>query len=101
MTQNAAILAELVRRHGQWVPMPELAAAAGCYAVHSRISDLRAEGHTIETKIEGTRPRRSSYRLTSPIQLQLTNCCGAQPSAPFTDGIARCSACGEGAGISD
>ena len=72
MTQNAAILAELVRRHGQWVAMPDLAAAAGCYAVHSRISDLRAEGHQIETKVEGARPRKSFYRLTSPVQLNLS-----------------------------
>lgn len=71
MTQNQAILAELSRRHGQWVAMPELAAVAGCYAVHSRISDLRKDGHVIETRIEGTRPRRSAYRLVSTTQLEL------------------------------
>lgn len=101
MTQNALILEALSRKHGQWVAMPELAAAANCYAVHSRISDLRAAGHVIETRAEGARPRKSFYRLISPIQLPLTNCCGAKPSMPSTEPIAICSACGEGAGISD
>lgn len=72
MTQNALILRELVRQHGRWVPMPELAAAAGAYAVHSRVSDLRAQGNEIEVKIEGTRPRRSFYRLVSPVQEEMT-----------------------------
>lgn len=71
MTQSEIILRELVRQHGRWVPMPELAQAAGAYAVHSRISDLREEGFAIETRIEGTRPRRSFYRLVSPIQQEL------------------------------
>lgn len=71
MTQNQLILAELSKRHGEWVPMPDLAAAAGCYAVHSRIADLRAAGHAIATKLTGVRPRKSYYRLISPIQLPL------------------------------
>lgn len=49
--------------------MPELAAASGAYAVHSRVSDLRADGHQIEVRVEGTRPRRSYYRLVGrPVQ---------------------------------
>lgn len=32
MTQNEAVLAELMKRHGEWVPMPQLAAASGAYA---------------------------------------------------------------------
>lgn len=71
MTQNEAVLAELSKHHGEWVPMPQLAQASGAYAVHSRISDLRADGHLIETKVEGTRPRKSFYRLVSPIQVAL------------------------------
>lgn len=67
-SQCRLILAELIRRHGQWVPMPELVAASGAYAVHSRISNLRAYGLQIETKIEGCRPRKSFYRLVSPLQ---------------------------------
>lgn len=70
-TQNQLVLAELVRRHGQWVPMPELAAASGAYAVHSRISDLRAAGLEIEVKVGGVRPRHSFYRLVSAVQEHL------------------------------
>ena len=71
MTQCQAILAELARRHGQWVPMPELAHVSGAYAVHSRISDLRDGGYDIEVRVEGVRPRKSYYRLVSPFQLSL------------------------------
>lgn len=71
MTQAQIILRELMLRHNQWVPMPELAAVSGAYAVHSRISDLRKAGHVIETREEGQRPRKSFYRLTSPVQLAL------------------------------
>lgn len=67
-TQVSLILRELARRHGQWVPMPDLSEVSGAYAVHSRIADLRQSGHVIEVRVEGTRPRRSYYRLTSPIQ---------------------------------
>lgn len=63
-SQNAAILALLRARAGQWVPMPELAAASGAYAVHSRIADLREDGHEIENQVDRSeRPCRSSYRL--------------------------------------
>lgn len=70
-TQCSLILAELTRRHGQWVSMPELAEVSGAYAVHSRISDLRADGYLIDVRQEGSRPRKSFYRLTSPLQKAL------------------------------
>lgn len=70
-TQNEKILRLLVSQRGRWVPMPELASAAGAYAVHSRISDLRREGHQIETRIEGSRPKRSFYRLVGLVQAEM------------------------------
>ena len=71
-TQASIILRELVRQHGRWVPMPELAQASGAYAVHSRVAELRGRGYAIESKIEGRAPRRSYYRLTSPVQLEIS-----------------------------
>ena len=63
-TQNDLILALLSERPGEWVPMPDLARAAGCYAVHSRVSNLRASGHHVECKIERAgRLKHSFYRL--------------------------------------
>jgi hypothetical protein len=70
-TQSELILAELIQHHGRWVEMPHLAAVSGAYAVHSRIADLRADGHQIEVKIEGVRPRKSAYRLVSPVQIEM------------------------------
>lgn len=72
-TQCEIILQALKSRIGQWVAMPDLATEAGCFAVHSRISDLREAGYRIETKIEGHRPRKSFYRLLS-----------MEPAAPET-----------------
>jgi hypothetical protein len=46
-TQCEAILARLERARGKYVSLPELARVSGAYAVHSRISDLRAWGHDI------------------------------------------------------
>ncbi len=63
LSQTALILRELQRNAGRWVAMPALAEVSGAYAVHSRIADLRADGYQIDTRIEGTRPRRSYYRL--------------------------------------
>jgi len=62
-SQAAAILARLLETPGAWVPMPELAAISGAYAVHSRISDLRKRGYTIECKVVCRRPKHSFYRL--------------------------------------
>jgi hypothetical protein len=59
-TQCAIILARLQAARGAWVPMVELAAEAGCYAVHSRIADLRRRGHNIP-KPRQTRVGRSCH----------------------------------------
>lgn len=73
LSQADKILARLVRTPNQWVAMPELAAVANAYAVHSRIAELNARtGIVIENKVEGGgragRQRMSWYRITSPIQ---------------------------------
>jgi hypothetical protein len=65
-SQAAAILARLMETPGIWVPMPELAALSGAYAVHSRISDLRKRGYHIETKVVCRRPKHSFYRIILP-----------------------------------
>lgn len=49
-SQCALILAELQRRPGEWVPMPELWRVSGAFAVHSRIADLRKRGYVIVHK---------------------------------------------------
>lgn len=49
LSQCDRILAELESKRGDWVPMPNLAHIAGCFAVHSRIADLRKRGHRIES----------------------------------------------------
>lgn len=66
-SQNELVLAELQRCQGEWVAMPRLAEVSGSMNIHSRISDLRRQGHTIEPRQEGTRPRRSFYRLIVPV----------------------------------
>jgi len=71
VTQNEKILQVLEGQRGRWVPMPELASAAGAYAVHSRISDLRRDGNVIETRIEGNCPKRSFYRLVGWVQEEM------------------------------
>lgn len=69
LSQADRILARLREDQGEWVSMPTLCHLSGSYNVHSRISDLRARGLTIEHKNE----RRdgilmSFYRLIeSPI----------------------------------
>lgn len=62
-SQAAAILARLLETPGAWVPMPELAAISGAYAVHSRISDLRKRGYHIECKVLCQSTKHSFYRL--------------------------------------
>lgn len=61
-TQNERILTVL--ESGEWVAMPDLCRASGSYNVHSRISDLRKNGHDIEhrQKRDG-RTVCSEYRL--------------------------------------
>lgn len=68
-TQADLILAELQRQSGQWVAMPELWRVSGAFAVHSRISDLRHQGHVIDQKCEGDKPRKSFYRLVQPLPI--------------------------------
>lgn len=65
-TQNERVLARLRQSLGDWVPMPTLAMSSGAFAVHSRVSDLRKQGHRIEQKSErksGSRANHSFYRL--------------------------------------
>lgn len=63
-TQNHKVARMLAERLGEWVPMPELAAAMDGFAVHSRISDLRRLGFTIEHRNEHHAGKiQSFYRL--------------------------------------
>lgn len=63
-TQCEQILARLELSPGGWVAMPELARLSGAYAVHSRVSDLRRNGHAIEHRNERHGRRcLSFYRL--------------------------------------
>jgi len=64
MTQNDTIAETLLARRGEWVPMTQLGRAAGCWAVHSRIADLRKRGMQIENRKEKRKGKvHSSYRL--------------------------------------
>jgi len=67
-TQAQAILARLRAARGDWVPMPELAACSGAYAVHSRIAELRRLGHHIPPPRITRRGRLvcTEYRLIEP-----------------------------------
>lgn len=65
-TQSDAIEAYLTERKGEWVSMPALVDCSGSYNVHSRVSDLRGRGLTIENKVERcprTGTRLSYYRI--------------------------------------
>lgn len=71
MTQAEAILAELQSHPGEWVSMHRLYQVSGAHAVHSRIADLRADGHPIDNRIlppaRRGGPKRSEYRLTASL----------------------------------
>lgn len=68
-TQEAIILRTLRAAKGAWVPMPHLVTESGSLAVHSRIAELRKEGHKIENQIQHVDDRRrSSYRLLEEVQ---------------------------------
>lgn len=70
MTQAALILRELEAAPAQWVAMPRLAHISGAFAVHSRVADLRAAGHTIENRTARdphSGRRLSFYRLLPPV----------------------------------
>jgi hypothetical protein len=61
-SQNALVLERLQRTPGEPVPMPELVAVAGGFAIHSRISNLRALGHDIRNiLIPAANGKRHSY----------------------------------------
>jgi hypothetical protein len=64
--QGAVILAALREAGGGWVSALALHETSGSLAVHSRIADLRKQGHAIEnrTRREGGRCL-SEYRLTA------------------------------------
>ena len=65
-SQNDAILEDLTRHIGEWVPMPLLVEISGGYACHSRISDLRKKGHRIENMVDrSSKPYKSYYRLVA------------------------------------
>ncbi len=64
-SQCDLILAELERNAGNWVAMPVLVELSGSYVVHSRISDLRKRGYSIEQRSERVGGAcRSEYRLS-------------------------------------
>lgn len=55
----------LKKRSGEWVSMLELAAASGSMNVHSRVSDLRHRGMSIENRSDREDGRvKSFYRYT-------------------------------------
>jgi hypothetical protein len=63
-SQCVKILDRLQRTPGEWVPMVALARIARGYAVHSRISDLRARGHIIDHhNLRHGKKIHSYYRL--------------------------------------
>lgn len=64
MSKNEIILNAL-EKSGGWVPMTSLGNFAGCWAVHSRIADLRRKGHQILNRLEVTKDGKklSYYRL--------------------------------------
>lgn len=66
-SQCDRILSLLTEANGEWVAMPFLAIKSGSYNVHSRISDLRKRGFSIEqeSKIEKG-STKSFYKLLQP-----------------------------------
>lgn len=64
-SQCGKILKLLRRFRYAWIDMPWLSRFSGCYAIHSRIADLRRLGFNIENKVErGERSQcKSWYRL--------------------------------------
>ncbi|MFU8894030.1 MAG: hypothetical protein ACNA8L_10415 [Luteolibacter sp.] len=63
-SQAQTILECLQHHRGAWVSMLHLHQQSGSMAVHSRISDLRKDGHPIEHKNEAVnRIVHSYYRL--------------------------------------
>jgi hypothetical protein len=66
MTRTEIVLTKLREKAGDWLALPDLVAAGGGYAIHSRVADLRRQGHTVENKIERKDGEKHSfYRLTN------------------------------------
>ena len=67
MTHCEAILNLLQANKNKWVELPAINWAthkhcnSQCYVVHSRISDLRKRGHTIENKTVNVGQSKQSY----------------------------------------
>lgn len=83
-------------RDGEWHSLNDVLrrsfAERGCgLTVHSRVSDLRAQGHRIEHRMVGRRGDGSQYRLLSEGETKS----GAVPAVPQT-----CSADSQGVGVS-
>jgi hypothetical protein len=72
-SQCDKVLARLEDSAGAWVSLPELVRVSGAYAVHSRVSDLRRRGYSIEQASEHRDGLvHSSYRLVdrpSPVNI--------------------------------
>ena len=62
-SQSSIILSELETTPNEWVPMPHLASVAKCYAVNSRVSDLREVGHNIVNKVDRVDGKAISYYM--------------------------------------
>lgn len=66
MSQAQQLLRALIAANG-WVSTSDLLRAVPCI-VHSRISDLRAQGYLIEHRTVGKGAAGSQYRLLVPNQ---------------------------------
>jgi biotin operon repressor len=66
-SQCDIILRMLTESRGQWVSMPDMMRESGSGSVHSRISNLRDAGHTIEWRRKQVGRRILSwYRIPLP-----------------------------------
>ena len=64
MTQNAIILQTLREASGQFVSMPALVLVSGSLNIHSRVAELRKQGHRIESNVKRVGlAKHSEYRL--------------------------------------
>jgi hypothetical protein len=86
-SQASLILAELQRRPGVNVPMPDLVRVSGAFAVHSRVAELRKRGYQIENDIDHdpvSAAKHSYYRLV-PLSSGEPSPDGIQqsPDAPY------------------
>lgn len=61
ISQNTRIFNHLAAHPGRWVGMPELVKLSGSYNVHSRVSDLRKRGVSIECRVDRTKRKAMSF----------------------------------------